>query len=184
MLTDAMAGVTVILDDVRSLYNVGAVLRTCDGAGVRRLIACGITPYPSLGHLDPRRGAVAARADRELRKTALGAFGHVEVQYAPDPLEAIERVRRAGATVVAVERTPTSEVVWHAPSLDAPQLALVLGHEVEGLAPAVLERADAVVEIPMVGAGHSLNVAVAAGVVLYEVLRRRGGAGASTRSRP
>jgi tRNA G18 (ribose-2'-O)-methylase SpoU len=163
----------VVLDNVRSLYNVGAVMRACDGAGVGRLIACGITPYPSHGRHDSRRGPVAARADRELRKTALAAFDAVHVEYCPSAGEALEQLKREGATVVAVERVPRAESFWHAAALDAPHLALVFGHEVGGIADGVLALANDVVMVPMLGAGTSLNVAVAAGVVLYEVVRRR-----------
>lgn len=164
---------TVILHDVRSLYNVGAVMRVCDGAGIGRVIACGITPYPSQERDDIRRGPVASRADRELRKTALAAVGTVGVEPTPDVLEAIARVKAEGATVVAVERAPQADVLWRSSALDASCLALVLGHEVEGLPPDVLAVADAVVAVPMLGAGTSLNVAVAAGVVIYEIVRRR-----------
>lgn len=172
-MSTLLADVTVILDDVRSLYNVGAVMRACDGTGVQRLIAGGVTPYPSLGRADPRRGPVAARADRELRKTALAAVETVRVEACAGVADAIARVRGEGATVVAVERASGAEQLWQARSLDARPLALVFGHEVEGLPADVLDLADAVVEVPMFGAGVSLNVAVAAGVVLYEVVRRR-----------
>jgi tRNA G18 (ribose-2'-O)-methylase SpoU len=165
--------ITVILDNVRSLYNVGAVMRACDGAGVTRLMACGITPYPSLGRDDLRRGPVAARAGRELRKTALAAYDAVHVEHHPTVAGAIGEVRRQGATVVAVEALPQAELLWDAPALDAPRLALVLGHETAGVAASALADADAVVRIPMLGAGASLNVAVAAALVLYEIVRRR-----------
>ena len=148
-------------------------MRAGDGAGVTRLIACGITPYPLLGADDPRRGPVAARADRELRKTALAAFDRVRVGWCPRVADAIAQVRGEGATIVAVERAPGAEPYWQSAALDAERLALVLGHETKGLDASALRLADAVVEIPMLGAGTSLNVAVAAGVVLYEVVRRR-----------
>ncbi len=172
MLTP-VTGVTVILADVRSLYNVGAVMRACDGAGIRRVIACGITPYPLGGRDDPRRGPVAARADRELRKTALAAVNTVHVESVVDVHQAIARVKAEGVAVVAVERSPQAQLLWEAAALDAPCLALVLGHEVHGLPAAVLAEADAVIAIPMLGAGTSLNVAVAAGIVVYEIVRRR-----------
>lgn len=172
-LTTSVVSITVILDSVRSLYNVGAIMRVCDGAGVRRIIACGITPYPSRGPDDPRRGPVAARADRELRKTALAAFDTVFVEHCPSVVTAVERVRAEGALVVAVERTPDALPFWQAPALDAPALALIFGHEVEGVDRAALALADATVMVPMHGAGASLNVAVAAGIVLYEIVRRR-----------
>jgi tRNA G18 (ribose-2'-O)-methylase SpoU len=166
--------VTVILDNVRSLYNVGAIMRACDGAGMRRIIACGITPYPSQGRDDLRRGPVAARADRELRKTALAAFDTVKIEHCPSVRAAVEQVRAEGALVVAVERTPDAVPLWQAPALDAPALALIFGHEVEGVDGAALALADATVMVPMLGAGASLNVAVTAGIALYEIVRRRG----------
>ena len=101
--------VCVILDDVRSLYNVGAVMRACDGAGIFTVHACGITPYPPAGpdlRDDPRRGPVASRAARELRKVALSAYDTVRVIHWRDASEAIAHVRGYGATVVAVETSP------------------------------------------------------------------------------
>ena len=168
-----MQRVTVILDNIRSLYNVGAIMRVCDGAGVTRLIATGITPYLSLGREDPRRGPIAARADRELRKTALAAMDSVKTEHLPTPQEAISRLRAEGATIVAIETTAHAQPLWDAHALDAPQLALLFGHETEGLPPEIQSLADATISVPMRGAGKSLNVATAAAVVLYEVLRRR-----------
>ena len=164
--------VTVILENIRSLYNVGAIMRACDGAGVTHLIACGITPYPSDGGADIRRGPVAARADRELRKTALAAFDRVRVEHVPTVEAAIERLRGAGTTIVAVETTQSGRTLWDEPSLSRRPLALLFGHETEGLSPAALALADVTITIPMRGAGRSLNVATAAAVVLYEALRR------------
>ena len=168
-----MEGITVILDNVRSLYNVGALMRVCDGAGVRRLITCGITPFPSLGREDPRRGPIAARADRELRKTALASYDHVTVTHNPTVADAIATLRAEGATIVAVETTPGSCDLWSSPALDARPLALLFGHETGGLADDTLAAADHVIHLPMLGAGKSLNVATAAAVVLYEVVRRQ-----------
>lgn len=165
--------ITVVLDNVRSLYNVGSIMRVCDGAGVHRVIACGITPYPRQGRADPRRGPVADRADRELRKTALAAAETVQVEVHGTVDEAVESLRGEGATIVAVESTGDAALLWEAPLLAAPRLALVFGHEVEGVTSSILNQVDAVVKIPMLGAGTSLNVATAAAVVLYEVIRRR-----------
>ena len=163
----------MVLENVRSLYNVGAVMRACDGAGVTRLIACGITPYPSLGSTDTRRGPIAARADRELRKTALAALETVHVEHAPAAEDAIAELRHHGATIVAVETAAAARPLWDASALDAAHLALIFGHETEGLSAEALALADATITIPMCGAGKSLNVATAAAVVLYEVLRRK-----------
>ena len=166
--------VCVILDDVRSLYNVGAVMRACDGAGIFTVHACGITPFPPAGpdlRDDPRRGPVAARAARELRKVALAAYDTVRVTHWPDAYAAIAHVRRYGATVVAVETSPNAVRYRGASVLQVRPLALVFGHEVDGLSAEVLALCDAAVSIPMRGAGRSLNVAVACGVVCYEAKR-------------
>ena len=165
--------VTVVLENVRSLYNVGAVMRVCDGAGVRRVIACGITPFPPQGATDPRRGPVISRAERELRKTALAAYETVHVEHASDAVAAVERARNDGATIVAVEASAAAEPVWDSPSLDRRPLALLFGHETEGLSAEALALADATVSVPMLGGGKSLNVATAAAVVLYELVRRQ-----------
>ena len=165
--------VCVILDDVRSLYNVGAVMRACDGAGIFTVHACGITPFPPAGpdlRDDPRRGPVAARAARELRKVALSAYDTVRVTHWPDASEAIAHVRGYGATVVAVETSPDAVRYRGASVLRVRPLALVFGHEVDGLSAEVLGMCDAAVSIPMGGAGRSLNVAVACGVVCYEAM--------------
>lgn len=174
---NAIPPVCVVLDGVRSLYNVGAVMRACDGAGVTQVHACGITPYPPPADLrdDPRRGPVAARAERELRKTALGAYDSVAVTPWPDVKSACDTLRDRGYTLVAIERTPDALPMWDAPILSARPLALILGHEVDGIAPSVLSQCDATVSIPMHGSGHSLNVAIACAVVLYEVARRERG---------
>jgi 23S rRNA (guanosine2251-2'-O)-methyltransferase len=165
--------VCVILDDVRSLYNVGAVMRACDGAGIFTVHACGITPFPPAGldlRDDPRRGPVAARAARELRKVALSAYDTVRMTHWPDASEAIAHVRGYGATVVAVETSPNAVRYRGASVLRARPLALVFGHEVYGVSAEVLGMCDSVVSIPMRGAGRSLNVAVACGVVCYEAI--------------
>jgi tRNA G18 (ribose-2'-O)-methylase SpoU len=166
----------VILDDIRSLYNVGAVMRVCDGAGIFMVHACGITPYPpAFPDLrdDPRRGPVAARAARELRKVALSAYNTVRVNHWPDAHAAIAHVRGYGATVAAVETSPEAVGYRDASVLRSRPLALVFGHEVDGLSAEVLGSCDAAVSIPMRGAGRSLNVAVACGVVCYEATCNR-----------
>lgn len=170
----AGADVRVILADVRSLYNVGAVMRACDGAGIFAVHACGITPYPPAGgdlRADPRRGPVAARAAREVRKVALSACDSVAVTHWPDAMAGIAAARADGATVVAVEAVPDAIGYRDAAVLRSRPLALVFGHEVDGLPADVLASCDAVVSVPMRGAGRSLNVAVACGVVCYEAMR-------------
>ena len=166
--------ISVVLADVRSLYNVGAVMRACDGAGIFSVHACGITPFPPIGpdlRDDPRPGPVASRAARELRKVALSAYDTVRVTPWPDAHTAIAHARGYGATIVAVETTPHAVGYRDASVLQVRPLALVFGHEVDGLAPEVVAACDATVSLPMRGAGRSLNVAVACGVVCYEAMR-------------
>ena len=133
------------------------------------------TPPPADLRDDPRRGPDASRAERELRKTALGAYDSVTVTPWPSIESACDTLRNRGYTLVAIERTPDALPMWDAPILSSRPLALILGHEVNGIAPSVLSQCDATVSIPMHGSGHSLNVAIACAVMLYEVGRRERG---------
>jgi 23S rRNA (guanosine2251-2'-O)-methyltransferase len=147
--------VTVVAENVRSLYNVGALFRTADGAGIERLVLVGITGCPP---------------DRGIAKTALGAQERVAWEYHADAAEALEGLRERGHEIAAVETG------LHAVDLFdwRPRfpVAVVLGNELEGVSRAVVERCDVLVRIPMLGMKHCLNVATAAGVVLYELLRK------------
>jgi 23S rRNA (guanosine2251-2'-O)-methyltransferase len=147
--------VCAILDNIRSLYNVGSIFRTADAAGVERLILCGITaapPHPSL------------------RKTALGADERVAWEQSRNGVAALARLRLAGYRVAAIE-TGESSVDLFDWTPEFP-LAVVFGNEVDGVSPALLEMCDVRVRIPMHGIKRSLNVATAAGVVFYELVRR------------
>lgn len=152
---DMRLPVAALLDNVRSMYNTGAFFRTADGAGIERLILSGITPPPS---------------QSGVRKTALGAEETVRWEKASDPLAAIRDLRDHGYEIAAVETSARSVDLYdwqpHFP------LCLIFGHEVDGIRPELLELCDTHVRIPMLGKKHSLNVATAAGVVLYELLRK------------
>ena len=147
--------VRVLLDNVRSLYNVGAFFRTCDAAGVDTLHLCGITARP------PRK---------EIRKTALGAEDSVRWQYHTSAKEPVLELRDAGWEIAAVETS------LHAVDLfdwqPAFPVCVVFGNEVEGIDPGVSALCDTHVRIPMLGSKHSLNVATAGGVLIYELLRK------------
>ena len=144
-----------LLDNVRSLWNVGSIFRTSDAAGLRKLYLCGMTGYP------PRP---------EIAKTALGADKSVPWEYGKDGVKAALRLRDLGVRIVALETTesavPFDEFRYSFP------LCLVVGHEVDGISPSLLARADDTVSIPMFGEKTSLNVAVAYGVAMYEILRQ------------
>jgi 23S rRNA (guanosine2251-2'-O)-methyltransferase len=147
--------VAVLLDNVRSMYNVGAFFRTADAAALEKLYLCGITGYP------PKHA---------ISKTALGADETVPWEHAWEPLPVVERLRTRGYEMAAIETSV------HAVDLFDWQprwpVCLVFGHEVEGVRAEISVLCDTHVRIPMLGAKHSLNVATAGGVVIYELLRK------------
>lgn len=147
--------VTVLLDHVRSVYNVGAFFRTADAAGVERLCLAGYTAAP------PHRG---------IAKTALGAEQTVSWERVADPVETIRGLRVRGYEIAAVETSATAVDLYEwRPCFP---VCVIFGHEVDGVRPALLERCDTLVRIPMAGTKRSLNVATAGGVVIYELLRQ------------
>lgn len=158
-LADAYEGlrlpVTVLLDNVRSMYNVGAFFRTADGIGIEKLYLCGITAYP------PKKA---------ISKTALGAEETVAWEHGWDGPAMIESLRRTGHEIAAIETSLHSVDLfdWR-PNFP---VCIIFGHEVDGIRPELLDLADTHVRIPMLGQKHSLNVATAGGVVLYELLRK------------
>jgi 23S rRNA (guanosine2251-2'-O)-methyltransferase len=145
----------VLLDNVRSMYNVGSFFRTADATAIEKLYLCGITARP------PRK---------EISKTALGAENTVAWEHIADTLELMRGLRGRGYEIAAVETN------IHAVDLYdwTPQfpVCVAFGNELEGLQPEISALCDTYVRIPMLGAKHSLNVATAGGVVLYELLRK------------
>ncbi len=153
--------VVVVLDNIRSLYNTGSILRTADAAGVGLVILCGITPRPDQG----------GRQRRAIAKTALGAEDMVQWDYQPDTTAVLTSLRADGYHVVGVE--PSEDAVNLYQWTPTWPVCLVFGHEREGMSPTAAAVVDTVVRIPMLGKKGSLNVATAAGVVLYELVRLR-----------
>ncbi len=145
---------SVVLDDVRSLHNVGSIFRTADGLGVAKIWLCGITGFPP-------RAAIA--------KTALGAEMAVPWEHRRDVVATVRRLKEAGWSIVVLEQTDAS--VAYSAFSPHPPVCLVLGGEIEGVCSEVVELADAAVEIEMAGIKNSLNVAVAFGVVAYHFRR-------------
>jgi 23S rRNA (guanosine2251-2'-O)-methyltransferase len=152
--------IVVVLDNVRSLYNTGSFFRTADACAVERLVLCGITPRPDQG----------GRQQRSIAKTALGAELTVPWEYHADTRTALAALSAAGYHVAAVE-TSSAAVDLYEWSPAWP-VCLVFGHEKDGVDESLADVFDANVRIPMLGHKRSLNVATAAGVVLYEMLRR------------
>ena len=156
--------VAVLLDNVRSLYNVGAFFRTADAAGVEKLYLCGITGRP------PKRA---------ISKTALGAEDTVRWEHHWEPLPLIGELRQRGYELAAVETTVHAVDLFEwTPRFP---VCIVFGHEVEGIRSEISELCDTHIRIPMLGAKHSLNVATAGGVVIYELLRKYAALGPAVR---
>jgi tRNA G18 (ribose-2'-O)-methylase SpoU len=145
----------VLLDNVRSLYNVGSIFRTSDGALIQKLYLTGFTPYP------PRH---------EIEKTALGSTKSVPWEYIKDPVEVIEKLKYEGIKIVSLEHTDKSIPYYEFRKSDFPA-CLVIGNEIKGIREDVLKITDIAIEIPMHGIKQSLNVAVAYGIALYDLLR-------------
>ncbi len=147
--------VSVVLDDVRSLYNVGAFFRTADAVGLERLHLTGVTGHPP---------------HRQLAKTALGAEEVVPWTHHASAVELADELRASGRQLAAIETESRAEDLydWH-PIFP---VCVLFGHEVDGLSRVVVDRCDVRIRIPMLGVKHSLNVATAGGVVLYELLRK------------
>jgi tRNA G18 (ribose-2'-O)-methylase SpoU len=146
----------LILENIRSAYNVGAIFRTADGAGVSKIFLIGYTPTPidRFGRIQP-----------EIAKTSLGASTEIPWEHAQDVVEVIHDLKQNGAHIAAVEQTNDS--VSLGKFLVPDEVAYILGNEVEGVSEPALALADTIVEIPMLGSKESLNVSVAAGIVLY-----------------
>lgn len=150
--------IILVLDNVRSLHNVGSTFRTSDAFGVKKLFLCGITGAPP---------------DREIHKTALGAELSVEWEYQKNSLELVTQLKEQGIKLYAVEQTTNSFMLQNiVEKLNSP-IALVFGNEVNGVEQNVIDICDGVIEIPQLGSKHSLNVSVSVGVVLWEFLRNK-----------
>ena len=145
----------VLLDNIRSMYNVGSFFRTADAVGLETLYLCGITACPP-------KAAIS--------KTALGAEESVAWQHVSEASEAVNMLRGRGYEIAAIETSLHSVDLYE--WKPAFPVCILFGHEVDGLRPELLAMADTHVRIPMVGRKHSLNVATAGGVVLYELLRK------------
>lgn len=147
--------VAVLLDNVRSMYNVGAFFRAADGVNLQKLCLCGITAHP------PKKA---------ISKTALGAEETVRWEHDWEAVRMVEGLRSEGFQIVAIETGPNAIDLYEwQPKFP---VCVMFGHEVEGLRPELMELADEHVRIPMHGQKKSLNVATAGGVVMYELLRK------------
>lgn len=149
--------IIVVLDNVRSLMNVGSIFRTSDAFLLEGIYLCGLTGCPP---------------DKEIHKTALGATETVHWEYFKDTLSALKKLRENGFRILGVEQAEGAQQLDQFNCYPGEKLAVVFGHEVKGVSQEVLAGCDAVLEIPQWGMKHSLNIAVAAGIVIWELRRK------------
>ena len=150
--------IVVILDNIRSMHNVGSVFRTADGFLLEGIVLCGFTPQPP---------------HRDIQKTALGATESVDWWYVQNTLDAVIDLKSKGYKVYAVEQVQGSISLEKFSGMNNAPVALVFGNEVEGVATEVIAACDACIEIPQEGMKHSFNISVAAGIVLWEMVRTK-----------
>ena len=148
---------TVVLDNVRSVHNVGSVFRTADAFRLREVMPCGITAVPP---------------SAEMHKTALGAEDSVDWRHFEATADALAELRERGVKICVLEQCRRSVALQDFVFEPGSEYALVLGHEVHGVAQSVVDAADVVLEIPQFGTKHSLNVSVAAGMAMWEIVRK------------
>jgi 23S rRNA (guanosine2251-2'-O)-methyltransferase len=145
--------VAVVLDNVRSMHNIGSIFRTSDGFAVEQVCLCGITAQPP---------------HREIEKTALGATQSISWAYFETPLQAVEKLRADGYKIIAIEQAENSIMLnTFTPATDE-KYALIFGNEVNGVSDEVMQQIDACIEIPQFGTKHSFNIVVSAGIVLWD----------------
>jgi 23S rRNA (guanosine2251-2'-O)-methyltransferase len=150
--------IILVLQNIRSAYNVGAMLRTADGVGVSKVYLCGYTPAP-IDRFGRKRSDVA--------KAALGAEETVLWERVADIAELLQKLQKEGVQLVALEQDRQSVLYNTVPGVE--KVALIVGEEVHGLSRDVLDVCDVIAEIPMFGAKESLNVSVATGIMLYQL---------------
>ena len=150
--------VCVILDNVRSQNNIGSVFRTCDAFRVLKLCLCGITSTPP---------------HREIHKTALGAEDSVDWEYYKETRDAVKNLQPQGYKVYAAEQTDKKILLQDFQVGETEKIAIVFGHEVKGVDQEVIDICDGVIEIPQFGTKHSLNIAVSAGIIIWEIMKKK-----------
>lgn len=146
----------LVLDNIRSMHNVGSVFRTADAFLLQGIALCGYTPVPP---------------HRDIHKTALGATDTVTWEYFPTTLEAVQQLQAGGYKVLAVEQVAGSEMLDAFVPGEQP-LALVFGNEVSGVDAAVMAVVDGAIEIPQLGMKHSLNISVSTGIVVWDIFSK------------
>lgn len=149
--------IVIILDDIRSLHNIGSVFRTADSFLIEKIFLCGITATPP---------------NKEIHKTALGATETVEWEYLKSTADAIEKVKAESYKVYAVEQVENATFLQNFDVSREEKYALIFGNEVYGVSQSAIELCDGCIEIPQTGTKHSLNISVSAGIVVWEFFQK------------
>tara|TARA_Y100000991_G_scaffold135059_1_gene101762 strand:- start:375 stop:908 length:534 start_codon:yes stop_codon:yes gene_type:complete len=147
----------VILDNVRSLNNIGSIFRSADAFRIQQIYLCGITATPP---------------HKDIQKTALGSTEAVDWSYAKDTLSVVKKLQSVNIKVMAIEQAENATMLQDFSADNQSIYALVFGNEVKGVDQAVINQCDSVIEIPQFGTKHSLNIAVSAGVVLWDLFSK------------
>jgi len=147
----------VVLDNIRSLNNIGSVFRTCDAFAIEKVYLCGITAQPP---------------HNDINKTALGATESVAWEYATDVLTIINKLKADGVKIIAIEQAENSVALQDLELAKNQKYAVIFGNEVKGIQQSLVNAADYCVEIPQVGTKHSLNISVSCGVVLWDLFKK------------
>jgi tRNA G18 (ribose-2'-O)-methylase SpoU len=149
--------IIVVLDDVRSLHNIGSVFRTSDAFLIEKIYLCGITATPP---------------NKEIHKTALGATETVAWEYAKNVLEIVQQLKSEKIKVYSVEQTENAIILDHFQPETNTTYALLFGNEVKGVSQEAIDASDGVLEIPQLGSKHSLNISVSAGIVIWDLFQK------------
>ncbi|MBL4862625.1 MAG: RNA methyltransferase [Crocinitomicaceae bacterium] len=150
--------ITVILNDIRSLTNVGTFFRTCDAFNVDKIYLCGITAQPP---------------HREIQKTALGATESMDWEHRDSIVDLVKELKQKGIKICSIEQTIKTTLLQEVSSFPDDHYAIVMGNEVNGVDQEVIDLSDHIIEIPQFGTKHSLNVSVCAGIVMWEFAKKR-----------
>lgn len=148
---------TLVLDNVRSMHNVGSIFRTSDAFALERIVLCGITGQPP---------------HREIEKTALGATQSIEWSYFETTTAAIDWLKKEGKVILAIEQANNSIMLNEYKPSQGISYALIFGNEVNGVSEDVMQKIDACIEIPQFGTKHSFNIVVSAGIVLWDMFSK------------
>jgi tRNA G18 (ribose-2'-O)-methylase SpoU len=147
----------IILDNIRSLHNIGAVFRTSDAFLIEKIYLCGITATPP---------------NKEIHKTALGATETVDWEYAASTIETVQHLKNLNISVLAIEQAEKAMMLSEFMPKPNQKYALVFGNEVKGVQQEVVDICDGVIEIPQIGSKHSINVSVATGILIWDVFQK------------